>query len=75
MEEAEEADLGEVRQIQVPRRKLVKWLNQPFFERTLPGTMVRLSVKGMYMLAEVESVEWQDPGNYKYVSSMSLSCL
>ncbi len=64
-EEADEADFSDVQRIQLTRRLLAKWLNQPFFERTLPGTMVRLAVKGFYMLAEVEAVIEQDPGPYR----------
>jgi Plus-3 domain len=64
-EEAEEADFREVQKIQIFRTMLVNWLKQPFFERTLPGTVVRLSVKGFYMVAEVEAVVEQEPGSYR----------
>eukprot|EP00884_Botryococcus_braunii_P003974 jgi/Botrbrau1/13578/Bobra.0307s0002.2 len=64
-EEAEEADFGEAKQIQILRKTLVKWWNQPYFERTLPGTLVKLSVKGFYMIAEVEGVIEQEPGTYR----------
>lgn len=42
-EDEEEASYQEVKSIQVRRHKLEEWISKPFFERTLPGCMVRLA--------------------------------
>jgi RNA polymerase-associated protein RTF1 len=42
-EDEEEASYQEVKGIQVRRYKLEEWFNKPFFEKTLPGCMVRLA--------------------------------
>eukprot|EP00890_Picochlorum_soloecismus_P005067 jgi/Picsp_1/5561/NSC_02920-R1_rna polymerase-associated protein rtf1 homolog len=42
-EDEEEASYQEVKSIQVRRHKLEEWIVKPFFERTLPGCMVRLA--------------------------------
>lgn len=42
-EDEEEASYQEVKSIQVRRHKLEEWITKPFFERTLPGCMVRLA--------------------------------
>mmetsp|Transcript_3353 Transcript_3353/g.6744 ORF Transcript_3353/g.6744 Transcript_3353/m.6744 type:complete len:562 (+) Transcript_3353:8880-10565(+) len=39
----EEASYQEVKGIQVRRYKLEEWYNKPFFEKTLPGCIVRLA--------------------------------
>lgn len=39
----EEASYQEVKGIQVRRYKLEEWYNKPFFEKTLPGCVVRLA--------------------------------
>jgi len=39
----EEASYQEVKSIQVRRYKLEEWFDKPFFEKTLPGCMVRLA--------------------------------
>lgn len=42
-DDEEEASYQEVKSIQVRRYKLEEWFNKPFFEKTLPGCMVRLA--------------------------------
>lgn len=39
----EEASYQDVKGVQVRRYKLEEWFNKPFFEKTLPGCMVRLA--------------------------------
>lgn len=39
----EEASYQEVKSIQIRRYKLEEWFNMPFFDKTLPGCMVRLA--------------------------------
>ncbi len=39
-EEEEEAPYEEIKSITVRRHKLEDWVNEPFFEATLPGCMV-----------------------------------
>lgn len=40
---AEEADLEELKSIQVRRHKLEEWISKPHFEVTMPGCMVRVA--------------------------------
>lgn len=55
--------------MQVKRHMLEKWINEPFFEATLTGCMVRVSAyqssKAGYVAAEVTGVEERPPGKYK----------
>lgn len=39
-DDEEEAGFEEVSSIVLPRHKLEKWFNEPFFSRTMPGCMV-----------------------------------
>lgn len=74
-DEEDEAPFEDVKRIQVRREKLEEWLNEPFFEETLPGCMVRIlmgeepaldgSIQRRYMLCQVVAVETRAPGYYK----------
>ncbi|KAL4425311.1 hypothetical protein ABPG75_009327 [Micractinium tetrahymenae] len=74
-DEEDEAPLDDVKRIQVRREKLEQWVNEPFFEETLPGCMVRVlmgeepapdgSIRPKYMLCQVVAVETRAPGYYK----------
>ena len=50
---------------QVRRFSLEKWLNEPFFEAAVTGALARVSIRGSYMLAEVQRVVEREPGVYK----------
>ena len=64
-EEAEEAAYEDILKIQVRRVLLEKWVNEPFFERTLPGTVVRVAMRGQYFMAEVIEVMEREEGTYR----------
>lgn len=74
-DEEDEAPFDDVKRILVRREKLEQWVNEPFFEETLPGCMVRVlmgeepapdgSIQRRYMLCQVVAVETRAPGYYK----------
>ena len=47
------------------RHTLEKWLGEPFFERTLVGSLVRVAIKRAYILAEVIQAQEREPGTYR----------
>lgn len=57
--------------MQVKRHMLEKWVNEPFFEATLTGCLVRVvsyaagSKEAGYVTAEVTGVEERPPGKYR----------
>ena len=59
--------------MQVKRYMLEKWVNEPFFEATLTGCLVRLAYKESYFACEITGVEERPPGKYR-CSSGSLWC-
>ena len=67
LDDAEDAELGDVVRIQVRRVTLEKWHNEPFFERSLVGAVVRLAVgSNRYFMAEVLHVEEREPGLHRW---------
>ena len=71
-EEAEAIGLEDALKMQVKRYMLEKWINEPFFEATLTGCMVRISIgRGSgagYLAAEITGVEERPPGKYRQVA-------
>ena len=69
LDEAEAIGLDEALKMQVKRYMLEKWITEPFFEATLIGCLVRISVtldnKHGYVAAEVTGVEERPPGKYR----------
>lgn len=57
--------MEEALKMQMQRSVLEKWLNEPFLEKTVIGALVRVSIKGGYILAEVIGVVEREPGTYK----------
>ena len=63
--------MDEAHKLQVKRHMLEKWINEPFFEATLTGCMVRVSAydrdnaEAGYLAAEVTGVEERPHGKYK----------
>ncbi|PRW33968.1 RNA polymerase-associated RTF1-like protein [Chlorella sorokiniana] len=76
-DEEDEAPMEDVKKIQVRRLRLEEWVNEPFFDDTLPGCMVRVVQPGgehygpdgqlhrRYLLCQVLAVESRQPGYYK----------
>lgn len=65
-EESEEAEHKNILQVQVRRYMLEKWQSEPFFERSLPGAVVRLAIGShRYFMAQIVHVEERSPGHYK----------
>lgn len=67
-EEAEDAEHRNILDIEVRRAQLEKWQNEPFFERSLPGAVVRIAMGRMYFMAQLVHIEERDPGTYKWVA-------
>ena len=69
LDEAEAIGLEDAHKMQVKRHMLEKWINEPFFEATLTGCMVRVSAyqakASGYVAAEVTGVEERPPGKYR----------
>ncbi len=57
--------MEEALRMQVRRSLLEKWLNEPFLEKTVVGCLVRMSMRGAYILAEVIGVVEREAGTYK----------
>ena len=53
------ASVHELLSIQVRRHKLEQWVNEPFFEETLRGCVVRAALHGRYHMALVVDVKEQ----------------
>ena len=65
-DESEDAEHKHIKDIQVRRFMLEKWQNEPFFDRSLPGAVVRIAVgSNRYFLAQIVHVEERPPGFYK----------
>ncbi|KAK9821785.1 hypothetical protein WJX81_002907 [Elliptochloris bilobata] len=65
VDEPEEAAYEDVLKMQVRRFSLEKWLNEPFFEDAVVGAVARVSIRGSYMMAEIQRVIEREPGVYK----------
>lgn len=74
-DDSEEAPMEEAQKMQVRRAVLEKWLNEPFLETTVVGCLVRMSVTGGYILAEVIGVVEREPGTYKCVPWSCTACM
>ena len=79
-EEAEAIGLEDALKMQVKRYMLEQWINEPFFEATLTGCMVRISIgRGSdagYLAAEITGVEepsWQIQASSSTFLSVSFS--
>lgn len=65
-EETEDAEYKSIKDVQVRRFMLEKWQNEPFFERSLQGAVVRIAVgSNRYFMAQIVHVEEREPGSYK----------
>ena len=83
-EAEEEASYEDIKAITVRRLKLEQWVKEPFFERTLPGCMVRLSLgessgsqgdkRPLYMLALMREVVERPPNIYKCAAPPGTRC-
>ena len=77
-EEAEAIGLEDALKMQVKRYMLEKWINEPFFEATLTGCMVRVSIgRGTdagYVAAEITGVEERPPGKYRQEANSLSVC-
>jgi len=71
-----EAELEDYMKVTLPRRRLARWCNEPFFDRAILGCFVRLFIgesedgKKCYRLCEIIDVE-KGESEYKFPSSSS----
>lgn len=49
-----------MKQIWLPRSKIEQWVDEPFFEKTIIDTVVRINIQMRYHLARVVGVIYQD---------------
>ena len=84
-----EADLSDFTMVTVPRRRLIRWCNEPFFEKSVKGFYVRLAIgreqrtqKACYRLCKIVGVktgkqyEFPQPANtsQRPVSALPTFC-
>ena len=55
----------ELYDLQIKRYKLEKWVNEPFFDKTVVGCLVKLVYAGKYHIAEVVDVQEREPGKHR----------
>ena len=67
--------MEEALKMQVRRSLLVKWLNEPFLEKTVVGCLVRVATKGAYILAEIIGIVEREPGSYKCEFCSCTACI
>ena len=65
LDEAEAIGLEDALKMQVKRHMLEKWIDEPFFEATLTGCLVRISFRTGFLAAEVTGVGDRPPGRYR----------
>jgi RNA polymerase-associated protein RTF1 len=64
----------DIKEITIRRSRLVKWLNEPFFEELMVGCFVRIGIGKsenvpVYRLCMVQRVEWGDPNKHYKVEN------
>ena len=52
----------ELYDLQIKRYKLEKWVNEPFFDKTIIGCLVKVAYAGKYLIAEIVDVQEREPG-------------
>lgn len=82
MAEEPEADVDDIRSITIPRRRLLKWFMEPFFEETIVGCFVRIGIgvsstgSSIYRCCFVKNVDAKDPDKaYKFENRMTYKYL
>ena len=68
--EAEEADYEDAKTVVVSRSNLEAWVDEPFFERTMPGLLARVAIpvsnrKTRYVLLRILQSVDRPEGSYK----------
>ena len=48
------------------RHTLEKWVNEPFFQTSVIGCLVKVAYTGKYHLAEVVDVQEREPGKHRH---------
>jgi len=66
------ANDAELESLQVKRHTLEKWVNEPFFQATVIGCLVKVAYSGKYHLAEIVDVQEREPGKHRHVSVRNL---
>ncbi|CAK8575287.1 unnamed protein product [Lathyrus sativus] len=74
MDELDKPTFEEIKEITVRRSRLVKWLNEPFFEELIVGCFVRIGIGKsdnvpVYRLCMVQKVECGDPKKHYKVEN------
>ncbi|KAL5073450.1 hypothetical protein RYX36_012434 [Vicia faba] len=74
MDELDKPTFEEIKEITIRRSRLVKWLNEPFFEELIVGCLVRIGIGKsdnlpVYRLCMVQKVECGDPKKHYKVEN------
>ncbi|KAJ1417188.1 Plus3-like superfamily [Sesbania bispinosa] len=74
MHESERPTFQDIKEITIRRSKLVKWLNEPFFEELIVGCFVRMGIGKsdsgpVYRLCMVQRVDGGDPNKHYKVEN------
>ncbi|XP_061371976.1 protein RTF1 homolog isoform X2 [Gastrolobium bilobum] len=74
MHESEMPTFQDIKEITIRRSKLVKWLNEPFFEELIVGCFVRIGIGRsdsgpVYRLCMVQRVDGSDPDRHYKVEN------
>ncbi|XP_058760461.1 protein RTF1 homolog [Vicia villosa] len=74
MDELDKPTFEEIKEITIRRSRLVKWLNEPFFEELIVGCFVRIGIGKsdnlpVYRLCMVQKVESGDPKKHYKVEN------
>lgn len=62
------ANDAELESLHVKRHTLEKWVNEPFFQTTVIGCLVKVAYSGKYHLAEIVDVQEREPGKHRHAS-------
>lgn len=74
-DDSEEAPMYEALRMQVRRSVLVKWLDEPFLEKTVVGCLVRVTSHKAYIVAEIIGVVEREHGTYRCATCSCTSCV
>ncbi|DBA93937.1 hypothetical protein WJX82_005036 [Trebouxia sp. C0006] len=59
------ANDAELESLHMKRHTLEKWVNEPFFQTTVIGCLVKVAYSGKYHLAEIVDVQEREPGKHR----------
>ncbi|KAK9808089.1 hypothetical protein WJX73_004538 [Symbiochloris irregularis] len=73
-EDGEEIEMEEGLKILITRGHIEKWVDEPYFDDTVPGCLVRVSHAGGYLLGVITGIEHREPGMVRERGQPPLQC-